>query len=51
MPKTVATLTEELIIANIEDDTEYIKACGLTDQPIVSMRWRIAHESIKENLK
>lgn len=34
-----------------DNDTAYLKACGLTDQAIVSMRWRIAHESRKENLK
>lgn len=34
-----------------DNDTAYLKACGLTDQAIVSMRWRIAHESSKENLK
>ena len=34
-----------------DGDTAYLKACGLTDQAIVSMRWRIAHESRKENLK
>ena len=34
-----------------DNDTAYLKACGLTDPAIVSMRWRIAHESRKENLK
>lgn len=34
-----------------DNDTAYLKACGLTDQAISAMRWRIAHESIKENLK
>ena len=34
-----------------DNDTSYLKECGLTDQAIVSMRWRISHESRKENLK
>ena len=34
-----------------DNDTAYLKACGLTDQAIVSMQWRIAHESGKDKLK
>lgn len=32
-----------------DGDTEYIKACGLTDNAIRAMRWKLAHEAIKEN--
>ena len=31
-----------------EGDTEYLKACGLTDKAISAMRWKLAHEAIKE---
>lgn len=31
-----------------DGDTEYIKACGLTDNAIRAMRWKLAHEAIKE---
>ena len=34
-----------------DNDTAYLKACGLTDQAIVSMSWKLAHEPRKENLK
>ena len=30
--------------------TEYIKACGLTDNAIRAMRWKLAHEAIKESV-
>lgn len=32
-----------------EGDTAYLKACGLTDNAISAMRWRLAHEAIKES--
>ncbi len=31
-----------------DGDTAYLKSCGLTDQAIMSMRWKLAHEAIKE---
>lgn len=31
-----------------DGDTEYLKACGLTDNAISAMRWKLAHEAIKE---
>lgn len=31
-----------------EGDTAYLKACGLTDNAISAMRWKLAHEAIKE---
>lgn len=31
-----------------DGDTEYIKACGLTDNAIRAMRWKLAHEAIKK---
>ena len=31
-----------------DGDTEYLKACGLTDNAIRAMRWKLAHEAIKE---
>lgn len=31
-----------------EGDTAYLKACGLTDHAISAMRWKLAHEAIKE---
>ena len=31
-----------------DGDTEYIKACGLTDNAIRAMRWKLEHEAIKE---
>lgn len=31
-----------------EGDTTYLKACGLTDNAISAMRWKLAHEAIKE---
>ena len=31
-----------------DGDTAYLKACGLTDKAISAMRWKLAHESIKE---
>lgn len=34
-----------------DNDTAYLKACGLTDHAIVTMRYRIAHEACKENLQ
>ena len=34
-----------------DNDTAYLKACGLTDKAIVAMRHRIAHEACKENLQ
>lgn len=33
-----------------DGDTEYIKACGLTDNAIRAMRWKLAHEAIKETV-
>lgn len=33
-----------------DGDTEYIKECGLTDNAIRAMRWKLAHEAIKENV-
>lgn len=34
-----------------DNDTAYLKACGLTDHAIYTMRYRIAHEARKENLQ
>lgn len=34
-----------------DNDTAYLKACGLTDHAIVTMRYRIAHEAREENLQ
>lgn len=34
-----------------DNDTAYLKACGLTDNAIYTMRYRIAHEARKENLQ
>ena len=31
-----------------DGDTAYLKACGLTDNAISAMRWKLAHEAIKE---
>ena len=31
-----------------DGDTEYLKACGLTDHAISSMKWKLAHEARKE---
>lgn len=31
-----------------DGDTAYLNACGLSDSAIRSMRWKIAHEAIKE---
>ena len=31
-----------------DGDSEYLKACGLTDNAIRAMRWKLAHEAIKE---
>lgn len=31
-----------------DGDTEYLKACGITDNAIRAMRWKLAHEAIKE---
>lgn len=31
-----------------DGDTAYLKACGLTDKAISAMRWKLAHEAIKE---
>lgn len=32
-----------------DGDTAYLKACGLTDKAFDSMRWKLAHEVIKED--
>lgn len=32
-----------------DGDTAYLKACGLTDNAIRAMRWKLANEDIKEN--
>lgn len=32
-----------------DGDTAYLKACGLSDRAINAMRWKIAHEAIKED--
>ena len=31
------------------NDVAFLKACGLTDNAIRAMRWKLAHEAIKEN--
>ena len=31
-----------------DGDTAYLKACGLTDNAISAMKWRLAHEAINE---
>lgn len=33
-----------------DGDTAYLKACGLTDNAIIAMRWKLAHEAIKETV-
>ena len=32
-----------------EGDTAYLKACGLTEKAISAMRWKLAHEVLKED--
>lgn len=32
-----------------DGDTAYLKACGLSDGAIIAMRWKLAHEAIKED--
>lgn len=32
-----------------DNDLAYLKACGLTDKAIDSMRWKLAHEVCKED--
>lgn len=32
-----------------DGDTAYLKACGLTDNAISAMKWKLAHEDGKEN--
>lgn len=32
-----------------DNDTAYLKACGLTDNAIASMQWKITHEARKED--
>lgn len=33
-----------------DGDTEYLKACGLTDNAIRAMKWKLAHETIEESV-
>lgn len=40
--------TDQMKNALQDGDTAYLKACGLTDNAISSMRWKLAHEAIKE---
>lgn len=40
--------TDQMKNALQDGDTEYLKACGLTDKAIRAMRWKLAHEAIKE---
>lgn len=40
--------TDQMKNALKDGDTAYIKACGLTDNAINAMRWKLAHEAIKE---
>lgn len=42
--------TAQLKNALQDGDTAYLKACGLTDNAIRAMRWKLAHEAIKETV-